>query len=272
MLAKALQREFEVELVGPDLGEGVWTPLAQDKSVPYHSVELEKGSKSFAQLRKLYKKIDGDILYAQKPVLQTFGVGILKKHFDKVPLILDLDDWEWGEKKAQYNDLYASRARFLMRTFLGSDAFITYTHALLQGYLTPYADAITVSSSFLQRKFGGETIYQALDTSFYDPGRFDRQSIIAKLGIKESEKVVMFSGHPGPHKGVDDLVAAVSRIKDVNVKLVVVGINDSEYLSSFGSRGQQDAGREILRIANATVPSSDRVFINRGRSGHPAEA
>jgi glycosyltransferase involved in cell wall biosynthesis len=224
-----LQKAFETEIVGPVLGKGVWTPLSEDNSVPYRCVNVEKGLKSGTQLAELYKKLDGDLVYACKPLLQSFGLGILKKILDDVPLILDIDDWEWGLKKVQYSDLDVNRGLFLAKTFLGPDALITYTNGLLQGCLTHYADGITVSNTFLKSKFGGEVIYHAADTSFFDPERFDCELIRAKHAIKESTKVVMFAGTPGPNKGLDDLVESVSQIKDINIKLFVVGTDSSEY-------------------------------------------
>ncbi len=229
MLAKMLQDAFEVEIVGPLVGSGVWATLAEDQRISYRFCKLEKGFKSFSQLNDLSKELDGDLILAIKPLLTSFGVGLFKKVVNQVPLILDCDDWVWGLKKAQYNDLYASRALFLMRTFLGRDAFITYANALLQGCLTPYADAITVSSSFLQRKYGGELIHQAVDTCLYDPRKFNRLAIRDKYDIAETDKVVVFSGNPGPHKGVEDLVDAMHLIKKADIKLFVVGINNSEY-------------------------------------------
>ena len=92
LLAKILQRHYKVEIVGPIFGVGIWEPVANDKSITYKSVKIRGRFKHYWQIRDLAKKIDGDVVYASKPLFTSFGVGLLKKLFNSKPLILDIDD------------------------------------------------------------------------------------------------------------------------------------------------------------------------------------
>ncbi len=40
LLAKILQRHYEVEIVGPIFGDGIWEPVANNESIIYKSVKL----------------------------------------------------------------------------------------------------------------------------------------------------------------------------------------------------------------------------------------
>ena len=62
LLAKILQRHYEVEIVGPVFGDGIWKPVADDKSITYKSVNIHGRFKPYWQIRELAKKIDGDVI------------------------------------------------------------------------------------------------------------------------------------------------------------------------------------------------------------------
>ena len=38
--AKILQRHHEIEIIGPIFGDGIWEPVADDKSITYKSVKI----------------------------------------------------------------------------------------------------------------------------------------------------------------------------------------------------------------------------------------
>ncbi len=99
LLAKILQRRYEVEIVGLVLGSGIWGPIADLDDVKLRFVKVGKAPISYWQLKKLLGEVTGDIVYASKPLFTSFGIGLLKKLSDKKPLILDIDDWERGFAK-----------------------------------------------------------------------------------------------------------------------------------------------------------------------------
>jgi glycosyltransferase involved in cell wall biosynthesis len=87
------------------------------------------------------------------------------------------------------------------------------------------ADGITVSNRFLQQRFSGELFYHCRDTSVLDPAKYSGEKIRQQIGL-QGKKVVMFLGTPRAHKGVDDLIAAVERLPDPDIRLVIIGADD----------------------------------------------
>ena len=229
LLAKILQRHYEVEIVGSVFGDEIWEPVANDKSIIYKSVKIRGMFKPYWQIKELIKKIEGDVIYASKPLFTSFGVGLFKKLFDSKPLVLDIDDWQMGFMKESYKNLsIARRLKSLAASALCLYSVGSYWNNLLGEKLSCLADGITVSNNFLQDKFGGTIVWHARDTETFDPVKFDKHFLREKYQIEKTNKVVMFFGTPRPHKGIEDLVRAVSLIKDQNVILVVVGIDNRD--------------------------------------------
>ena len=92
LLAKILQRRHKVEVVGPLFGEEIWQPVIEDSSIPYrwtklnqafhpswHLNDLLASFTPYSQLNELARTIDADALYASKPLVTSFGLGLLKK-------------------------------------------------------------------------------------------------------------------------------------------------------------------------------------------------
>src|SRR5207247_8158005 len=88
------------------------------------------------------------------------------------------------------------------------------------------ADRLTVAQTSLQRRFRGHLRAHARDTEAFGPDRLSREDVREEHGIEPDERVVMFSGSPGPYKGVEELIDSVRRIPDPRVTLALVGIPD----------------------------------------------
>ena len=71
------------------------------------------------------------------------------------------------------------------------------------------ADAVSVSSSWLQERFGGDIIVHARDELEFDPSRYDREQARESLGIVPGDVCVMFVGTPMRHKGIDLIEEAI---------------------------------------------------------------
>ena len=226
LLASVLKRRYEVEIVGPLFGKGIWSALAHDTSVPYHFIKLKGLVAPYRQLSALSRQISGDVVYASKPLVTSFGVGILKKIREHTPLILDIDDWERGFAKYAYARLSVTRrAHFLAISALFPYGMGSAVNSYLGEKFVPAADALTVSNTFLRARFGGELIYHGRDTAAYDPKKLDPESIREQHNVAESDKIVMFTGTPRRHKGLENLIKSIRLIQDANVKLFVVGID-----------------------------------------------
>ena len=227
LLAKILQRRYEVEIVGPVFGDGIWKPVANDKSITYKSVKIHGlFFKPYWQIRELAKKIDGDVVYASKPLFTSFGVGLLKNTFNKKSLILDIDDWQMGFIKEHYRGLsFLHRFGSLAASTLFLYSMGSYWNTLFGEKLSHLADEITVSNSFLQDKFSGTIVWHGRDTETFDPAKFDKYLLREKYQIENTKKVVMFFGTPRAHKGIEDIIKAVSLIEARDTLLVIVGVD-----------------------------------------------
>jgi glycosyltransferase involved in cell wall biosynthesis len=165
-----------------------------------------------------------------------------------------------------------------VRTLL-SDAVYDSTVALAEN-LPGLANHITVSNSFLKDRFGGIIVWHGRDTQAFRPDRFSRDTARAAHSIGSSEKVVMFLGSPGPHKGVEELMEAVRRIPDPDVVLVLAGIPDgTPYGARLRSEGDAVLGPrfhgmgfqpfdkvpEVLTIADVVVIPQRRSLATAGQ-------
>jgi glycosyltransferase involved in cell wall biosynthesis len=213
LLARLLAPRFEVAVVGPRFGPSVWSPLA-GSPIEHRAVAARRYPGGLGDLSALLAVVDGDVIYASKPRPTSFGLGLLARRRRPRPLILDIDDWELG---------FFYRSGFWGR--VGRALNLTNPNGLTWTWLTERlvaaADAVTVASRFLQRRFGGVLLPHVRDTEAWDPARYDRTTARAALGVGP-EPVVMFLGTPRAYKGVEDLVEAVALLDGVTLALVGV--------------------------------------------------
>jgi glycosyltransferase involved in cell wall biosynthesis len=243
LLARLLASRWEVEVVGPRFGTGVWAP-AVGGAVSHRVVPVDRAARypRFAGLwRELVTRADGDVLYASKPRPTSYGTALLSRRRRRRPLLLDIDDWEVGFFRRA--GAWGTLGRSLN---LSNPNGLPWTW--LMERLVKRADAITVASRFLQRRFGGTLIPHVRDTEAWDPARYDRAAARAGLGIQH-ERVVMFLGTPRGHKGVDDLVEAVGLVGG-DVRLVLVGADAN------GASGRRWAACSWVRLVGE-IPFDD---------------
>ena len=122
-------------------------------------------------------------------------------------------------------------------------------------------------------------MWHARDTEAFRPDRFSREDVREEHGIEPDERVVMFSGSPGPYKGVEELIDSVRRIPDPRVTLALVGIPDGtpfgvhlrEIGGTLGRRfhgfGRQpfDKMPEFLAMADLVVIPQRRSYATIGQ-------
>ena len=281
LLAKILQRHYEVEIVGPIFSEGIWEPVAYDKSIIYKSVRISGRLKPYWQIGELIKKIEGDVIYASKPLFSSFGVGLLKKVLKKKPLILDIDDWQMGFVRENYSRLSIYRRfRFIASSTLYFYSLGSYWNNLINEKLICFADEITVSNHFLKEKYSGTIIWHARDTDNFNPQKHNKKLLSEKYKINDSKKVIMFLGTPREHKGVEILINAVSMIKNKNIVLFILGVEDNDnYCKKLTKKAGEILGDRckffnvqpfekipnILTLANVVVIPQKKNFATVGQ-------
>ena len=238
LLAQALTKlGCEVEMLGLAFDE---EPLIQ-ASLPIVTFPCQSHSGAIRAATKLLQRIDGDIIYAVKLKLTSFGVSLLKKTISHRPLILDIDDWElswYGGDKWQYRP----GLKELAQNILKPDGALRFPdHPLYLKWMENFvnhADAVTIHNQFLQQRFGGVYVPNGKDTDLFSPDRYDPQASRAKYGLADY-RVLMFPGAPRPYKGLEDILEALDKLNQPDLKLVIVGGSpyddyDSQLLKQWG--------------------------------------
>jgi len=251
VLAQALQKlNFDVEILGFLFGEKIYPeppPTLEVKAIQ------ASGLPSFVGYGvELLNKIEGDIIYAVKPKPASFGVGLLKKILTKRPIILDIDDWElsWcGGDEGRYRPSLKQLARDILKK---DGALRDVSHPVYLRWmekLVKQADAVTVDTSFLQKRFGGVYLPNGKDTCLFNPENFNAEESRIRYGLS-GLRVLMFPGAPRPHKGLEDVLIALDRLNNPDYKLVIVGENPYDnYDKSLIARW----GRWIVNLPSVPV-------------------
>ena len=257
LLARLLSPRYEVDVIGPRFAEGVWAP-ARDGPVLHRSVRAGRYPGFVRRVPELLELVDGEILVASKARPTSFGLALLARARRPRPLVLDIDDWEVGF-------FYRSGAwgRLGRALNLANPNGLSWTWLVER--LVRRADAVTVASRFLERRFGGTLLPHVRDTEAWDPAHFDRTDVRARLRVGAS-KVVMFLGTPRGHKGVDDLVNAVGSLGP-GVVLALVGVDparggaprwsERSHVRVIGEIPFDDVPRYLVAADVVAVPQRD---------------
>jgi glycosyltransferase involved in cell wall biosynthesis len=241
LLARLLRPRYDVEVVGPRFGPEVWGPV-KDSETRFCSVPAGRYPRFAVTASELVARADGDVLYASKLRPTSYGIGLLARSRRRRPLVLDIDDWEVG-----FFHRGGAWGRVGRALNVANPNGLAWTWLVER--LARRADAITVSSRFLQQRFGGVLLPHVRDTDAWAPERFDRADGRARLGVG-AERVVMFLGTPRGFKGVRELVDAVGALGP-GVVLALVGVHAT---SSLGESVRRPWVRTVGTIPFADVP------------------
>ncbi len=217
-LASILKRRFEVELVTPIFSSSSLPDDLSEVPVSWKKIEAGNYPRFFSNARQVIDALDGDIIYALKPRPASFGLALLDKLRHKRPVLLDVDDWE-KSMCYPYSKHWLKNVALSLPRAHQPNSYL-YTAALEK--LTGQADAITSVSSFFQKRYGGVILPNGCDTDFYDPAHFDRMTLRRERGVDQF-KLIMFTGAARPHKGLEQLLAAVELLDRPDVRLILIG-------------------------------------------------
>jgi len=234
LLAKVLQRHYDVEMIGPAFGDGIWKPL---ENACDFDIKMVKGYASGQfEFRKMLNMISGDVIYASKPLMASFGVGLVKKIRNRKPLILDIDDQELGFGKEFYDSLIWPKK--INDFLLSISNWRSYYYALILNKLIRFANTLTVSGKILQAQYGGTIIWHGRDVDTFNPKKFDKNELKRKYLPDRDKKsfIVGFIGTPKPHKGLEDLIDAIGVLKNESFLLMIVGTDENSYCQNLKQR------------------------------------
>jgi glycosyltransferase involved in cell wall biosynthesis len=212
LLAEILGRDFDVDLVGTTFGDGIWAPARTRR---FHHVAPGARWPFYARsAASLLRAIRGDVVYALKPLPASFGLALLHRRRTGCPVVLDVDDDE-----VAFRPSAGLRHPVRLLSALTVPNGRPWTQLAVR--LASRADAVTVASTGLQRRFGGTIVPHAKDTGLLRPGLADRAAVRERLGLA-GERVVMFMGTPRAFKGIEDVAAAIPAMRHP-ARFVVVG-------------------------------------------------
>jgi glycosyltransferase involved in cell wall biosynthesis len=249
LLADLLRDRFDVELWGAQFdryGSDIWLPL-RDTEIPIRRYPGADFPEFFEMMSSVARRIDADAIYVSKPRFPGLGIGVMAKEFWNRPLILDVDDFEPAFfKETRGLDPNELRER-------DADPDLALPHGRLwtcacESVLSG-ADVLTVSNAELQHRYGGSIVPHARDEAAFDPSRFDRNGVRARLGLTRTDRMILFGGTPRVHKGILQLLEAVDRLGD---ERVCVGL--------FESRELAELRRQIGDLDHWIVPVPFHAF------------
>lgn len=259
LLAQLISKFCEVEIVGPALNSHIWNPLLDQTQIPFKVIKWN----SLFSVKKIFSAIDGDVLYVSKPLPTSFGVGMFYQRKYKIPLILDIDDWELGFAIEHFKSLkglfYIVPHKFNRYHSLPSCFILEKITEVIKETIQ-----ITVSNSFLQKKFGGTIIWHTRDEDIFDPKKYDPSDTRKALGIQEDKIVLMFIGTPRPHKGLIELIQSIYNPKelrnDPRIALVIGGVGKDYYSKQVVQFGEKLLGDKVSFIKNIPFRELPRIL------------
>jgi glycosyltransferase involved in cell wall biosynthesis len=246
-LAAALSPRFEVVMAGLLLsGPAVYAPYRE--RFAFRALPVRGGLASvLAAAPRLARAAGGDVLYACKPLLTTLLPAVLAARGR--PLLLDVEDDEWAERSVEARPGLGGALRRMADTHP--------LQARAAHLLTGHADAVTVASRALQRRYGGTLLRHGPDEAEFDrarPDLADRDALRRAFGLPPRVPVALFAGRPRPHKGWDVLLDALASRPAAGWHLAAAGDPPGP---AFARAAQRLGGRFhfLGAVANDRMPA-----------------
>lgn len=244
VIGQGLQRlGYQVTIFGYLYGEQIYPAPPYGLPITYfYGVNLPKFIKTTLDF---IKEIDGDILYVIKPQLSSFGMALIKTLRGKKPIILDLDDWEmakfggdnWQYQGSLINDILASNSELKKPQY---PLYVKWLEKAIEK-----VNGITVSSKFLEYRYGGTYLPNVKDTDLFDPLKFNKDEIKARSGLS-NYRLLMFTGTAKEDQGLEEILRALDSLNEEDVKLVLVGGNQNQ--SSYVKSLMEKWGKWMIQI------------------------
>jgi len=261
-LSTILARHYDVEVIGClRQGESVISWFAD---YPYLVV---RQNGLVETMREVERRITGDVVLACGLSMMSFGVGLVAKRRRRLPLILDMNEWETFDCYRHPSPFW--RALEILRKLVGegwSEAH-SFKYRYVLDRLTGVADARTVACRFLERRYAGVYLPHGADPTRFDPAGFDRAAVRRKWNLPEDVMLVFFAGNPQPKKGVAEVVDAI-RALHREARLVLVGRDTSHsYTRDVFERGSDNIimlGPQAFDRMPELLAAADLVALPQG--------
>jgi glycosyltransferase involved in cell wall biosynthesis len=251
-IVKVLSRRYEVEVIGPLFGDQeLFSPYTTE--FEYRTVRAPAAHRMCLTFwKRLWRELagvaSGEVIYAFKPMLASYGAAVFAGWRGRRPVVLDIEDFDACsfhslDLRSRWNP------RMVREPFRDQGNPYSLRLAELLMVLTKHR---VVASAFLQHRYGGVRIVQGANCHDFDPARVDRAAVRTELGLLDGEKVILFAGALGPHKGVPDLVQATRATGRADLRLLLVGprSDDAQRLA----REASDVLRVLGPMPHAEMP------------------
>jgi glycosyltransferase involved in cell wall biosynthesis len=214
--AKILSKHHDVKIIGPTFGK---PPYIMDKDLNFefiepwirHPVQVGIINLFFKNLKRL-RKGDHDLVHSFKLLPHTSYAAYKAKKKTGKPLVISIDDYD------------VASPRNPLKKWVLSIAEKSYKHA----------DAVTVSSRFLQKIYGGEIVYQVANEYVFTKKKYTGNMVRKKYDL-EDKLVIIYAGTFYKTKGVDILIKAVQGLDRKDVKLLLLGEGSERYKKIAGT-------------------------------------
>jgi glycosyltransferase involved in cell wall biosynthesis len=186
------------------------------------------------------KNIKGEKIFASKPLMSSFGVGLLAKYFLKKKLFLDIDD----DEIALLTEGKNFRQKFL---HLNPDKY------LLTLYLEPYilkCDGWTVSNYQLRDTYGGKIIPHARDPEKLKAPA-EKSELKRRLSLPPECFLIGHIGSYRPHKGVERIIQALDLLNDPEILFLYTANKDYLPVKPYIKRIPEFPMRRLPEILGA---------------------
>ncbi len=245
LLAQLAADNSVVRMVGPQLGSNIWAP-ATTAGIPIDALRIKGTWELPRASRWLRQRLRGHRVVVTKPLATSLGLTVAAG-VRPSEMLLDNDDWELG--------LHASHGASGMggrlAAFAKPKAFNTWVSTWAIERTLGRFQNVTVSSEFLQERFGGTILPHVRDTDVLNPDRVSTPAAKHKLGL-DDRVWVGFVGTPRSHKGVEDLVDAIASLRDASAPgLLLAGADPTD---QFAERLLPDLRARLPRERLAILP------------------
>lgn len=217
-LADLLHAAYDTEIVGPDFGSGV-CGMYRD-AYPFRSIpagRLYRFPDYGWERRRLARELRGDVLVAVKAFAHTVPVALAEGRRRRVPVAVYLDEWDAA---VWYQKSFTARLSLALRH--AHHPLNEAYHGLVERTIRR-TDDVWSTTTFLQRRFGGAVIHAGVKCDYFKPQPVERVEALKKTLGLSSRRVIVFGGVVRPHKGVEEILEALARLKDSRNALLVVG-------------------------------------------------
>jgi glycosyltransferase involved in cell wall biosynthesis len=210
VVIRLLMTRFNVQLVAFGKPGEMYAPLVNDRlvtpDITYHATGIVNW---WRQVRAMAPKIRGRAIVCVKPLLASYGAGLVLGRQLKRPVIVDVDDWEVGFLPSGSLDW---ELRFYGLQWFTKTNSPLFTR-ILEGRI-PSASAVLVSNTVLQGMFGGYWVPHLRTPVDLPPLAAPRPG---------EKKIVSFVGKPRVQKGLGTLVRAWRLLarQDAILRLIV---------------------------------------------------